>query len=92
LTEGNMHKCHLFNGERAHVHNEVWCGHPSVITKDLMTGLMLIFTKTGDSLLMSYIKFSYMLCSLSSMTAFLKQWGRGPVLGCGICWDQALIL
>jgi hypothetical protein len=36
MNEGNRHKwCHLLNGKRTDMHNEVWSGHLSVITEDL---------------------------------------------------------
>jgi hypothetical protein len=40
MNKGNVHKwCHLFNGGRTDVHNEMQSGYLSVITKDLKDGV-----------------------------------------------------
>jgi hypothetical protein len=48
------------------VHNEAQSGRPSVITEDLKDRVDT-FLQTGDSLLMSFMKFSNMFRDLSSM-------------------------
>jgi hypothetical protein len=47
--------CSLSNGEGQMSTGDLGC--QSVITEDLKIGLLLTFVKTGDSLLMSFIKF-----------------------------------